>query len=73
MTPEKASSGRMPGLRKVVKPAPDAPAAFFILWSARYYDVWNDRELQPQIHGHTATLSLRVEPHDLGCVVQMRE
>ena len=40
---------------------------------ARYYDVWSDRELDPQIEGDTARLSLRVDPHDLGCVVQIRE
>ncbi len=37
---------------------------------ARYYDVWNDRELTPEMDGQMAVLRLRVDPHDLGCVVQ---
>jgi len=40
---------------------------------ARYHDLWNDRELRPQIEGDTARLRLRVDPHDLGCVVQTVE
>lgn len=38
---------------------------------ARYHDVWNDRELTPERDGQMAVLRLRVDPHDLGCVVQM--
>ncbi len=50
-----------------------AALAVHHLPGARYYELWNDGEMRPQIEGDTARLSLRVDPHDLGCVVQIRE
>ncbi|MEA3399823.1 MAG: DUF6259 domain-containing protein, partial [Armatimonadota bacterium] len=38
---------------------------------ARYYDAWNQRELQPEIADGMAIIATRVDPHDLGCVVQI--
>jgi hypothetical protein len=37
---------------------------------ARYFDVWNDRELQPETKGDEATISLTIHPQDVGCVLQ---
>ena len=39
---------------------------------ARYIDVWNGVELKPRIVGKTAYLRLTLEPHGVGCVVQVR-
>jgi len=39
---------------------------------ATYLDAWNGRPLKPVIAGKTATVSLRLEPQALGCVVQER-
>ncbi len=39
---------------------------------ARYFDAWNGKELKPRIVGKTAYLSLAIEPHGVGCVVQER-
>lgn len=40
---------------------------------ARYIDAWNGVELKPCIVGKTAYLRLTLEPHGVGCVVQVRE
>ncbi|MFA0746754.1 DUF6259 domain-containing protein, partial [Fervidibacter sp.] len=39
---------------------------------ARYIDAWNGVELKPRIIGKTAYLRLTLEPHGVGCVVQVR-
>ncbi len=39
---------------------------------ARYFDAWNGKELKPRIVGKTAYLHLTIEPHGVGCVVQVR-
>lgn len=39
---------------------------------ATYYDAWNDRPLRPAISGKSATISLRLEPQSLGCIIQAR-
>jgi len=39
---------------------------------ARYIDAWNGVELKPRIVGKTAYLRLTLEPHGVGCVVQVR-
>lgn len=39
---------------------------------ATYYDAWRDRPLKAVIRGKTATISLRLEPQSLGCIVQER-
>ena len=39
---------------------------------ARYFDAWNGKEIKPRIVGKTAYLRLTVEPHGVGCVVQVR-
>ena len=40
---------------------------------ARYYDVWNGRELEPFIDRErgTVTLPVEMEPHDPGCIVEL--
>ncbi len=38
---------------------------------ARYADAWHGQDLTPEIREGTAILSLRVDPHGLGCVVQI--
>lgn len=38
---------------------------------ARYFDAWNGKELKPRIVGKTAYLRLTLEPHGVGCVVQV--
>ncbi|NCQ31003.1 MAG: hypothetical protein COZ06_13065 [Armatimonadetes bacterium CG_4_10_14_3_um_filter_66_18] len=40
---------------------------------ATYVDAWNGRRLKPALAGKTATISLRMEPQSLGCVVQERK
>ncbi|MCS7254632.1 MAG: DUF6259 domain-containing protein [Armatimonadetes bacterium] len=40
---------------------------------ARYFDAWNDKEIKPRIAGKVAYLSLTIEPHGVGCVVQEKE
>ncbi|MBU0607867.1 MAG: hypothetical protein KKI08_08255, partial [Armatimonadetes bacterium] len=40
---------------------------------ATYRDAWHDRPLTPVIKGKTATLSLRLEPQAVGCLVQERK
>jgi len=37
---------------------------------ARYFDAWNDRELEPEMRGRQAVLSIELEPQGLGCIVQ---
>lgn len=37
---------------------------------ARYYDAWNDRQLEPTITAGRATISLKLGPQELGCIVQ---
>ncbi|MCL6520022.1 MAG: DUF6259 domain-containing protein [Armatimonadetes bacterium] len=37
---------------------------------AKYYDVWNGRELKPRIVGEIAYLTLEIGPRDVGCVVK---
>ncbi len=39
---------------------------------ARYFDAWNGKEIKPRIVGKTAFVSLKIEPHGVGCVVQRR-
>jgi len=39
---------------------------------ARYIDAWNGVKLKPRIVGKTAYLRLTLEPHGVGCVVQVR-
>ncbi len=39
---------------------------------ARYFDAWNGKELKPRIVGKTAYLRLTLEPHGVGCAVQVR-
>jgi formylglycine-generating enzyme required for sulfatase activity len=39
----------------------------------KFYDVWNGRELSPDISGQTATLSFPIEPFGFGAVVAMSE
>jgi formylglycine-generating enzyme required for sulfatase activity len=34
-----------------------------------YYDVWHGVELQPEIHGSTATLSFKIGPHGYGAIL----
>jgi len=36
----------------------------------RYYDVWNDRELTPEIKGGKAVINLSLHPQHPGCIVQ---
>lgn len=38
----------------------------------RYFDAWNNRPLEPQIHGSQTVLSVELDPQGLGCVVQSR-
>ena len=38
---------------------------------ARYFDAWNDRELDPEIHGDRACLALELDPQNIGCVTQV--
>ncbi|MFN4179621.1 MAG: hypothetical protein ACK4I8_04870 [Armatimonadota bacterium] len=37
---------------------------------ARYFDLWNKRELKSRIVGKFAYLPLTIEPHSVSCVVQ---
>ena len=37
---------------------------------ATYYDAWNGKELEPEIIGEKAILSLKLGPQGLGCIVQ---
>jgi len=39
---------------------------------ARYFDAWNGKGIKPRIVGKTAYLRLTIEPHGVGCVVQVR-
>jgi hypothetical protein len=38
---------------------------------ARYFDAWNGKEIKPRIVGKTAYLRLTLEPHGVGCAVQV--
>jgi len=42
------------------------------LLGARYVDLWNDRELRPEIEGDKAIISAELPPRDVGCVAQWR-
>ncbi len=37
---------------------------------ARYRDLWNDRDLEPEIRNGRAILSVPLDPQGLGCIVQ---
>jgi len=37
---------------------------------ARYFDVWNDRELTPRIADGNAYISLELHPQSIGCIIQ---
>jgi len=36
----------------------------------RYLDAWDGKELKPRIVGKFAYISLTIEPHGVGCLVQ---
>jgi hypothetical protein len=40
---------------------------------AKYYDAWNDREIQPIIENGLAKISLSIDPQQPGCIVQERK
>jgi len=37
---------------------------------ATYRDLWNDRELTPEVNGNTAILSLSLPPQGIGCIMR---
>ncbi|MBE6379867.1 MAG: LamG domain-containing protein [Lentisphaerae bacterium] len=39
---------------------------------ARYVDVWNNRSLPVEIKGSKAVIKLKLDPHEVGCILQTR-
>jgi len=40
---------------------------------SRYFDLWNEAELNPRIKGEAAYIRLELSPKDVGCIMQIRE
>lgn len=72
-------ANRFPGAKRTVwtlfnaRPATFSGVVLAIphLPGAKYRDAWNDKELSPTIENGVARISMRIDPQQPGCVVQL--